>query len=76
MEYHGPRTWLRLIRTERNLSQSMVAAMCGTSQAHYNNVERGYRKPSDEFKAKIAEALSFPVERFDQEDAKMEANHD
>jgi transcriptional regulator with XRE-family HTH domain len=70
MEYHGVRHWLRQLRLQKDLSQSVVGAMCGVSQAAYNNVERGYRNPSDAFKAKIAEALDFPVSRWDEEEAK------
>lgn len=73
MEYRGVRHWLRQIRLQKDMSQSVVAAMCGVSQAAYNNVERGYRNPSDDFKAKIAEALDFPVSRWHDEEEKRGA---
>ncbi len=73
MDYNGPRKWLRMIRLEKELSQAKLASMVGTSQSAYNLIEQGCRNPSDELKAKIAEALEFPVERFEQEDLKREA---
>jgi len=74
MAYFGKNEWLVKIRKEKNISQGLLAAECGCSQAMYSRIELGFSDPSEELAQKIADYLGFPVERFREEKAKREAS--
>lgn len=70
MAYYGCREWLKELRMNKGYSQSMLAAICEMTQTSYANIELGYRKASRKYAEKIAAALGFPIERFEEEDEK------
>lgn len=61
-------TLLLLARQYRERSQSDVARAAGLTQGHYSRIENGLlpEGPSEDSAARIAKALSFPVEFFYQ----------
>ncbi|MBQ8082252.1 MAG: helix-turn-helix transcriptional regulator [Clostridia bacterium] len=67
MAYYGKLEWLEKIRVAKGYSQDRVAAMAGISQGMYSKIELGYRDPTPEQAASIAEALEFDAGRFAEE---------
>lgn len=53
------RTWLKEIRTQRNMTQNEVAHKAGIERAYYTMIEQGNRSPSVKVAKDIAEALGF-----------------
>lgn len=56
--------WLKIIRTEKGLTQKQVAEMIGTTRENYNAYENGRVKPMDITKYKIAKALDFDIKKW------------
>lgn len=61
-------TWLKDLRTERGISQDIVASMAKMSRAAYANIEAGKRRPSVEAAKRIAGVMGFEWTRFYDED--------
>ena len=53
------RTWLKILRVKKSLSQAEVAKQADISQTHYSNIEAGDRTPSASVARKIATILDF-----------------
>jgi len=64
MEATTLRTWLKNIRTEKNLTQSEIAKMAGVDVTMISKIELGERRPSVEVAKKIAAVLGFDWTRF------------
>lgn len=64
MAYLGKRQWLLKVRKEKGFSQALTGAMAGISQPMYNYIELGYKNPSKEQAAGIAEALGITYDDF------------
>ena len=66
------RTWLKNIRTEKNLTQSEIAKMAGVDVTMISKIELGERRPSVEVAKKIAAVLGFNWTRFFEDDSNDE----
>ena len=61
------RDWLIALRTERGLTQKIVAEQAHISQPSYFNIEHGTRRPAVETAKAIANVLGFDWTRFYEE---------
>lgn len=61
--------WLKLIRTEKGLTQQEVADMVGITREQYNAYENGRVKPRDVMKHRVSEALDFDIKLWVKEGA-------
>ena len=68
------RTWLKNIRTEKNLTQSEIAKMAGVDVTMISKIELGERRPSVEVAKKIAAVLGFNWTRFYEDDQDKAGN--
>ena len=68
MAYIGKREWLTKIRKEKGYSQALTAAMSDISLPTYNQIELGYRMPSETMMKNIAKTLGFAYEDFVREE--------
>lgn len=53
------RTWLRDIRTIKNMTEKQVASQVGISQVAYHFIEHGQRNPTPGVAQRIADVLGF-----------------
>ena len=74
MEATTLRTWLKNIRTEKNLTQSEIAKMAGVDVTMISKIELGERRPSVEVAKKIAAVLGFNWTRFYEDDQDKAGN--
>lgn len=51
------RTWLKQMRTEKNLTQEKIAEKAGIERAYYTMIETGNRNPSVNVAKSIASVL-------------------
>lgn len=58
------RTWLVILRKEKNMTQAELARRVGISQPSLFAIERGHNAPKPENAKRIAEILGFPWTRF------------
>lgn len=56
--------WLKNIRTEKGMTQEMVAVQAKVARAAYSNIETGVRRPSVGVAKRIASVLGFDWTRF------------
>lgn len=70
MAYYGKRQWLRKIRTDKGLSQDMVAVLAEISQTYYSKIEVGYIDPTPETVEKISKVLDISTDDFYKHDEK------
>ena len=61
------RTWLKVMRAERDLTQTMTAKLCGISQMEYSYIESGRMVPTKEEAKAIGEFFGFDWTRFYEE---------
>lgn len=62
--------WLKKIRKAKKLTQEQTAKLAGITRTYYLRIENGDRGKRLPFKTakQIANALDFPVEKFNQEE--------
>ena len=58
------RTWLRIIRIARGMTEKQVAEKVGIAQPVYHRIEKGQGNPKVENAKKIASVLGFDWTKF------------
>lgn len=57
------REWMKEIRKDKEMNVREIAETLGISHQHYSKIENGYRNPSIELSASMAEFFGVPIER-------------